>query len=811
MLRNWLIVAIRSLLRHRLYTAINVLGLAAGLTAALLIALFVRHELSYDSQYPDAGCIWRLDRTELVAGRAPEPTASQSMPMGPAIAAHFPEVEQMVRVGRTREIVRRGADSLYQMVTAVDPAFFQLFPMPFLAGDPATALAQPNTAVLSRSLAEKLYGRTDILGRPLELAGGRVLTVTGVVLDPPSNTTLQPEFLTAIDTPVGQFAANRENWNSNFLNVYLLLKPGTDGAALDRAFPDFLRLVRPDQADAEQRGDGVALSLHALRDLHVRPLPGEDGTPLAVLAGLTALAGVILAIAAINFVNLATARATQRAREVALRKTLGASRGLIMIQFLGESLLLTLFAGLLSLALVELLLPPFLTALDMRMDPAFHTMGGMAAMAAGLVLLLGLAGGAYPALVLSGFRPAEVLRGNGRMVGGSRLRAVLVVLQFSVAIGLSVATLVVWEQTRFASTQRLGFDQENVVLLREVDNPGVAPRLEALKTRLRADPGVLSVAGAPWAPSDSSERTSTFVDPETGKDVTIRTEPVDFGYFETLRARVLAGRGFDEARSTDRLPQDVPGAAPVTGRAAATVLSRAAVRRLGWPDADAAIGRTLTYPSDGGDIALTVIGVVDDLQYKSARSATVPTIYLAAPEEAGTLLVRVAAGAVPGVLERIDGLWRTLMPDVPLRRHFLDDRIGQLYAADQRQARVFGGFAGLAVLIACLGLYGLAAFTAQRRTKEIGVRKVLGAGVPDIVRLLVWQFSQPVLVANLIAWPLAWIGLSQWLEGFAYRIDLNPALFLAAGAAALLIAWITVAGHAARVAAQKPVTALRYE
>ena len=653
------------------------------------------------------------------------------------------------------------------------------------------------------------------MDRTLDLGTGVLLRVTGVIENPPVNVTHRPEALIALSTPLKNIDRTRDQWGWNWIDTYVRLAPGTDVKRVEAALPDFLRRNNPNSGNDEASGDRTILSLQNLRQVHTSPLNDDEGTSMTIISGLVALALVILGIAGINFVNLATARATMRAREVAMRKTLGASRRLLVLQFLGESLLLTFTAGLLAVAAVEMLLPAFQAVMSVTIEPAYRGLPVMVAIAAAaLALILGVLGGVYPALVLSGFRPAHVLRGGskGNAGTGGRLRAILVVAQFAVAIALTVATLVVLQQTRYASSQRLGFDKDNVVLLRGVDNPSVLPKMQALKQRLAADPGVVAVAGAPWVPSDASETTSGYrrTDDGQGAAITIRTDYVDFGYFEALGARLLAGRTFDEKFGTD-VPVSPPEGQVVEGRTAATVLSLSAVRQLGWGDAASALGRTLIFPKDEGDLTLIVVGVVEDLQYRTARDRTVATVYQADPEQTGTLMVRVRPAAAPAVLNRIDGIWTDLVPDVPVRRQFLDERIDRLYTLEMRQGQLFAAFAGLAVIIACLGLFGLASFTAERRTKEIGIRKVLGASVPDLVRLLVWQFSRPVLIANLIAWPVAWYGLSRWLENFAYRVDLNPLLFLSAGAGALVIAWATVAGHAARVAMEKPVRALRYE
>lgn len=813
MLKNWIMVALRNLLRHKLYTTINVLGLAAGLAAALLITVFVRHELSYNSMFADADKILRIVRTEHLPGRPADTYAAMSMPTAAALKQEFAEIETVVRFGRVREIVRRGDESLYVSFHAVDVDYLRLFDWPFLSGDPRTALSQPNSTVLTKTMATKIFGEQEALGRILTLVDGRTLTVTGVIQDPPSNVTDEVEALLSMSTPLPFLERQRENWNSNWLHIYVQLAPGTDMDRLKASLKDFLGRVRPSTTPESDGGYRAELSLQPLLDMRTHPLPGAAGTSMAVISGLIALAALILAIAAINFVNLATARATMRAREVALRKTLGAPRRLIIVQFLGESLLLTLLAGLLAMAVVEMGLAPFQSALDIKMDPSFHSMGLLGAITLVLAVLLGLLGGLYPAFVLSGFRPAQVLRSNKSAgVGGGRLRAALVVAQFAVAIGLTVGTLVVLQQTRYASSQELGFDKENVVLLRGFEYQAARAKMETLKQRLLADPAVVSVAGAPWAPSDPSERTSTYgiITGDRNETMTVRTEPVDFGYFETLGANLLAGRSFDKARGTDEM-KPVPEGTQEEGRTAAAVISATAVQQFGWGKPADAIGHTINFPQDEGDVTLQVIGVVADLQYKSARNNTVAAIYQAEPAEARVLMVRIRPGDISATLNRIDSLWREMVPDVPMRRHFLDERVELLYADDIRQGKLFAAFAGLAVIIACLGLFGLASFTAERRTKEIGIRKVLGASVLQLVRLLVWQFSRPVLIANVIAWPVAWYGLSRWLQGFAYRVDLDPQLFLAAGMGAMVIAWVTVAGHAARVAVEKPVKALRYE
>lgn len=811
MIRNWLVIAIRNLMRHRLYSAINIIGLAVGLAAAMTIALLLRHELSYDNQFAAGDRIWRLNRTEIISGRPPEPMAAQSFPLASALAQAFPELETVVRIGRAREILRIDGESQYQTITLVDPAYFTLFDWTFLEGDRATALAQPDRVVLTQSTASRLFRHGSALGRTVEMGDGRLLTVSGVMVDPPSNSSFYGlEMLTATTTQLPRIVQSQEDWGSNWLHIFTLVKPGTDVPALQQRLRDFLVQVRPGASDEAESGFRAELWLQPLHDLHLNPVDASISGRTMVL-GLTALAAIILAVASINFINLSTARGALRAREVALRKALGAPRHLVVMQFLGESLLLTLLAGLVATAWLEISFPLLQTYFGLVIDPAFRQIGWVAGSGLVMALALGLLGGFYPAVMLSGYRPATILRGGKiAAAGGGRLRAFLVVLQFTVAIALAIGTATVIAQTRHAASRDLGFDRENVVLLRGLAQKDAKGKLDVLKARLNADPGVIGVAAGPRAPGDPSENTVGYTRREVpGLNLTMRTEQVDFGYFKVLDIPVIAGRVFEEERGTDLLPPEAMGD-PAQRLDANVILSRSAVRQLGWLTPQEALGRSFAIPGDI-DVRLTVIGVVEDVQYKSARDATVATVYLAAPYRADLVFIRLRGGDVPAKVQRLEEIWREVIPQVPLRREFLDQQIDRLYADYVQMARIAAGFAGLAILIACLGLFGLASFTAERRTKEIGIRKVLGAGVLAIVRLLIWQFSRPVLLAILLAWGIAGIVLSHWLAGFAYRVPLDPLLFLIAGGGALVIAWVTVAGHAARVAMAKPVQALRYE
>ncbi|MEA1674486.1 ABC transporter permease [Nitrospirillum sp. BR 11163] len=823
MLGNFLRVAVRILVRDRLYTLLNVAGLAIGIAAASMLGLYVWHETHYDGFFSKAGQIYRVDKTEFVPGRMPITYDSTAKPLGPALKQDFPEIEAMVRIHSEAVVASRDGNAFREWMLVVDADFFRLFDLPFIAGDPGTALAAPGTVVLPESVARKYFNGVDILGRTLTLTNGVSLTVSGVIRDLPTNTHLRRgAMLTTIGTRLGEnfdgwFTRMDTVWNTNFIRTYILVKPGTDPAALTARFPAFLTARDPNYLSTGTNKPAKALVLTGLTHIHTDPT-GVGANLLGVLRGLVAVAAVVLGIAIVNFVNLSTARSSLRVREVAVRKALGAPRGLLVGQFLVESVLLTLVAAVLGYVLLEMLMPTFVSVLGIRFDRGYlYSPWLLVAELAGVLAVGGLAG-LYPALVLSRPTASVLLKGGTVSSGGSAVRTLLVVAQFSAAILLAISTIVIFQQTRYVSSQQLGFNAEGVLLVRELHQPEARTHIESFRQALLRIPGVAQAGASFHAPSDGSDSTDNYHVPGTVDDGTIvfRSEFIGHDYLQAMGVRLLAGRLFDRAATADAL-RDPAAAAPSEGLnnvrptdplGRTVVLSWRAVQRLGFHTAEEAVGRQVIYDVD---YPLTIIGVVDDWQFNSARTELQPTAFLLDERGLDVMAVRLTPAAGATTLAAIDQLWKDTFPTIPGNRQFLDDHIRDAYTGEMRQGTLLAGFTGLAILIACLGLFGLAAFTAQRRTKEIGLRKVLGAGVTDIVRLLVWQFSKPVMVANLIAWPLAWLGLSRWLQGYAYRIALNPLVFAVAGLAALVIAWVTVAGHAARVAAAKPVDALRYE
>jgi putative ABC transport system permease protein len=532
---------------------------------------------------------------------------------------------------------------------------------------------------------------------------------------------------------------------------------------------------------------------------------------------------LILAMAAINFVNLATARGSQRAREVSLRKVLGATRGQLIAQFLAESLLIAGIAVLIALIILQLALPRLSAFLDAELELRWLGNGGLLMPVIALWMVVGIAGGLYPAFYLSRYRPAEVLKANrstAEPIGTGRVRAILVVAQFAVSIGLIACTLIVAAQTRFAGTTELGFDRDRLIQVANANRAAIIPQTETLMRQIARIPGVESVAGSNLAVAMDSALTTNVRLPGRAEPAVMGFYSVSPEYFGTMRLRVIAGRGLsrDQALDDSSVPLDPEEAflAAQTGliaRGANIVVNAEAARQLGFADPAAALGRTVgvaMFGADAGLVPSTIVGVAANGRFRSAREPIEPQIFFDR-RIYNNIVVRHDGTDPEGVRRQIGEVWRQLAPDVPYEAGHADQRLAALYQSEAARAKTFAAFAALAVAIACLGLFALAAFTADRRTKEIGIRKAFGARGRDIVALLAWQFARPVIVANLIAWPIAWWVMRGWLDGFDARIALTPVPFLIAGAAALAIAIGTVAGHALRVAQTNPIHALRYE
>ncbi len=733
----------------------------------------------------------------------------------------------MTRFNGMRPVVRYG-DAVYsESMMWTDPETVDMFDLEVIAGDIRATLNDNASMAFNEEMAEKYFGDEDPIGKVItvNLYGlERDYRIGAVFKNLPHNTVLDFSVLAMIDEQ--DFVDQRwefADWYSVNNYVFFQLKDGASIETIKSRIPAFTDtyIEIPPSFSGGKKVDAssfIKYSTQPLVDIQLYPQgrAGGEMKPTGSIDNVllfSAIAGLILLIACINFMNLATAKSTQRAREVALRKVLGANRGQLIFQFLGESVMIALIGLVFGIVLVEMVLPSFGDFVSK--DLVFNYADGMTlAILLGLVCFVGVVGGVYPALVLSGFLPARVLKANksAESSGSTMLRTALVVVQFTISIALVVSTGVVYGQKYYATNLDPGFNKENLFVLYNIGRTGVSDKRDALKEEIARLPGVVATSLTSDAPASGNESNRTIQVPGDGTNQDILIGNVDYDFLETYQIPLLAGRNYSREFSTDVMPRPE---AVEKGEAyeSSLIVNEGALRRMGFASPQEAIGKMVKmgYGPDQ-DSPFKIIGVVPDVNFQSLRTVIRPEMYILDPGYYGNLTVRFE-GDSADLIEAVENVWKTMITDVPYEYGVVDERMAREFTEETNQSIILGIFAGLAIVIACLGLYGLASFTAERRTKEIGIRKVMGASVLDIVRLLLWQFSKPVMVANLIAWPLASWGMMNWLESFPYRLDdwvLVP-LCLAAGLLALLIAWITVGGNAAKVARSNPIKALRYE
>ncbi|MEJ0098218.1 MAG: FtsX-like permease family protein [Pseudomonadota bacterium] len=804
MLRNYLAAALRNLARNRLHAAINVLGLTVAFAAALLIAVYVHHERTFERFIPGYADVYRLSGASLRGGSAANTTDDLRGPVAEALRAAFPQIHAIAELRNTlgNTSLRRGlVEALEPRFTWADPQAFDVLPLPVIAGDARAALARPDGLVLTRRMARKYFGEDLPIGQTLEVDRERTLRVMAVLEDLPSSTHFTPEvFGSTLALPPNQPGFVYRTY------VYLRLAPGTSAQTLRAGLPAFIDANIKAPASAGKSSSGFELQLVPIADIHLRPtgaLNMKPGGDPRMLDALTLVSGLILLVATINFVNLMTARATRRAVEVGVRKAVGAQRADIVLQFIGEAFVQALLAMLCAVALTELVLPRLGAFVDRQLhfdylDPA--VLGGLL----GATVLVGALAGLYPALLVSLFGPAAVLKGTAsRGPGSGILRQLLVLVQFAILIGLVLVTGVVQLQTRFGLAQGLRFDDDQLLMI------GVpAPQCEhsAFTDAVRALPGVSGTACESDFLGNFGTQQYRAAD---GREATLQNSSIGPGLFELMGLKPVAGRFYERDREADLFPSN-PGDRDLS-HLYPTVVNESAARALGFADPAAALGQAFTNLSDvRPGTRRQIIGVVPDFARDSVRTPIAPVIY---NNSGGYRMdVKLRGHDVPETLVAIDALWKQYSPlPAPISRRFYADYVQQLYTELAGQARLFSILALLALLLAGVGLFGLASFVAERRTREIGIRKALGAKTSDVLRLLLWQFARPVLFANLIAWPLAGWAMQRWLEGFAYHIDLPMWLFPVTAALAMIIALATVGAQALRVAAARPVESLRHE
>ena len=822
MFKNYIAVALRNLINHKLYSAINIVGLAIGLAACMLIALFVHDELSFDRFWKDADQTYRLHTTFHSPGRQPSVSVQAAGPAKAAIKNYFPsDVAYSTRFTEMDSVVKYNGEMFNETIHFTDPETVDIFSLKTVAGDLKRALNDKAGLAVSEAFARRYFGENDPIGEVLTVSVRRIkrdYRIAAVFESLPHNTVLAFEVLAKIDE--ADFPGRFDGWTSYGGQVFFKLKERGSIEALAARLPDFIN-ANVSMADLPYDGkasDYIEYSVMALPDLQLHAAGwGEmKATGDSMIVGIfIVIASLILLIASINFMNLSTARSTQRAKEVVLRKVLGARRGQLIAQFMGESLL-TAFAGLLlALVFIDLALPVYSNFLGRPLLFDYEAPAMIATLTI-LVAIVGLVGGVYPALVLSGFSPTKVLKANksSSVAGSATLRNSLIVVQFAVSIVLIITTAVFYGQLNLVADADRSFNKNNLLIVEGTRSEGVRDTQQALKTAVLNLPGVVNASYSWRVPGHGggSMHVETPENPEAGK---VRVGVIGRGYdfLDTYEVPLLAGRDYDPALAADGMPS-TRHATPGELLQGTVVVNERAVGRFGFDTPQSAIGKTIRVNSAGGSIKtdLTVIGVTADVRFYSLRDGVSPDIHELAKEGAPFLTVRYL-GDRAEITKLIEQVWLELAPNVPFSVMAADDIIAADFQEEKSLGVIMSAFAILAVIIACIGLYGLASFTAERRTKEIGIRKALGAGIMDIVQLLVWQFSKPVVLANIIAWPLAIWATLRWLETFSYRLDawiLVP-LCLASGGVVLMLSWATVGGNAAKVARANPINALRYE
>jgi putative ABC transport system permease protein len=817
MIGNYFVIALRNIVRHKLYSFINIAGLTVGLTCAIFILLFVRDEQSYDKWIPDSEQLYRVEVTIAHPGQTPIHFTTLPFPLPAAMLAQLPEVKAMTRLAPERMSVIVGGQQFSERVDVVDPSFFDVIKLPLLKGDPKRVFSQTESVVLSERMAIKYFGNKDIIGKTINIGGTlcdadganckatqHPLIVTGLMRDLPHNTQLSVDIALPNTASVDRLSqTDKEAWVLMEDWGYVRIALGADiSAVLAKLNALFDRSVDPKKlAIGNTKASQVyVMHLNQFREDHLTTdhygamTPGGSWT---TIYGFLAIGCLILLAACFNFTNLATARAMLRAREISLRKVSGASRSQLVSQFLSESLLSAFLSVVLALALTELLQPLFDAFLNRPIGFSYGSDWGLLLAILGIAFLIGLIGGAYPALLLSKMKPIIGLKSSAPGQSGSGVfRTSLVVLQFSVSIGLGVAAVVVFAQTSFARNVDLGFNRNNVVIVYGADMAQSAR--ETFLQTLKQSPAILDAMISNKVPFDGAIANTDVHrrSGDVGQFFRIISVGTNFPTFYGIH--LLEGRLLSKSHGGDEFHRP--------GQTYNILVNASAARRLGYTPEEA-IGKTFLLHTT----QVTVVGVISDINMESPKELPWATLYRYAPADMSIFSARVRPDRLSEALSYVDRTWKAFAPTIAIRRQFLNDSFDRQFQADERQGAIFILFVGIAVFIACLGLFGLAAFSTERRTREIGLRKTFGAGTNDIIWMLLWQFSIPVLIANAVAWPVAWYYLHDWLEGYAYRIPLSPLYFLGAGAFALLIAWATVFVHARRVANANPILALRYE
>lgn len=818
MIRNYLKTAFRSIFRNKLTAFINIAGLALAIAASLLIYLFVSNEVSYDQQHANADRIYRVTRNfKSPEGVSTLHLSSVAPPIGPLLKNDFSEIEVMARtlnfgiVLSIEENGERSKISQEKELFMVEPDLFRIFDIPLITGDPKSALERPLTVMLSESAAKQYFESTDVIGKHLKADQKLDLEVTGVYKDFPIESHWHPRVMLSFSTLNDSTLYGRKqletNWGNNAFQTYLLLEPGTDAAKLESELPGFLdrhygpyakaNYGAPEDFVASKR---TTLFVQKVTDVHLRSHLDDEIEVNGNISNVYIMAVIglfIVLIACFNFVNLSTARATKRAKEVGMRKAVGAHKNQLIFQYLSESVLVAF----LGLILAVIIATPALDWLNRFTGKALTLMPAgnipLYIGAIGFTVMVGILAGLYPAFVISAFNPASVLKGNTgttRSKGG--IRRTLVVMQFFISITLIIATLITIDQLSYLNNRSLGFTKDQVVTLILYNN--LSSNYDAFYNELVKSNSIKNVALSSRLPTgrlldSNGEARVTKGDSLVPSGVTLKMVATDYEFFNTYEIELAAGRNF----SRNILSDD----------SLAFIINETAARKIGWKSLAEGVDKDFLY----GGVRGKLIGVVKDFHFESLHQEIAPMIFFLRPNNYNVISVKLNGSQTQEGLAHLERVWKEFVPTLPFEYQFLNDRYQRLYLDEQKQGQLFTVFSGLAIFIACLGLFGLATFNTLQRIKEIGVRKVLGATVPHILMLLSREIIYLILAANVLAWPVAWYFMNQWLGSFAYHIDMNVFTFILAGVVAVVIALITVSAQTWKAAMTNPSNTLRYE
>jgi putative ABC transport system permease protein len=763
----------------------------------VLITLFVLDEISYDRFNEKADRIFRV--TEMLhLPKEDRPQVVTSPPMGPWLKANFPEVQKTVRVNRSSRVLSYKETKIFDThIDYVDSTFLEIFTFPMLKGNPSKALVEPYSIVLTEKAAKKYFGNEDPLGKSMSLSDTIALTVTGIIKNVPSNSHIQFDVLLSRST-ITAMNKNRpeDNWFNNGYYTYILLPEDYDVKELDAKIkPALYKQMESSRADGGLYYDFV---LQPLSDIHLKSTIPYDMSPngdIKYVITFSIIAGLVLFIACANYVNLSTARSLTRAKEVGMRKAVGANRKQLIIQLLGESLLVTLIAFLIALAVINVVMPSFnlLTGKSLTFALLF-TQANAILILLGIFITIGVLAGCYPALFLSSFSPIAALK--NKLVSGKDngfVRKGLVVFQFTISIVLIAGTLLIFRQMKFMQNQKLGINKDQMVMVKLKN--AIAPKYKLIRDELVSAPGVVSSTVTDFSYADGISNIALL--PEGASENEITSEAVisvDRNFLKTFSIELAAGRDFSEEFASDDT--------------AAFIVNESAVRHFNWGTADQAIGKNVDW---GLGKKGKVIGVVKDFNFSSLHEAIKPLIIHIHPDWYRIVALKINAANASETIAALEKKWKSLYPDMPFEYTFLNEEFAQLYKSEKQTQTIVGLLSGLAIFIACLGLFGLAAFMAEQRMKEIGVRKVLGADVLGIVALLSKDFIILVLIAIAFAVPMAWFAMDRWLEGFAYKTELSWWIFAAAGVVAIVIALFTVSFQSIKAALTNPAKVLKSE